>query len=72
MKFESLIPFPKGHNPALDKGISYKSKGVLVKDLKGKTLKLKITEDDVREIREMLLQEIKRQKEEERQGASRA
>ena len=57
------LPFPDGDmNPKLRKDKKIILKGVLDKSLKGKEVILKgMTEDDVRDIRAMLLKEIKRQ-----------
>lgn len=54
------------HNPALDRDIKAISNGYFDMSTKGETITIKgITEEDVRDIRQMLLEEIKRQKEED-------
>lgn len=47
-------PFPYGHNPAIEKDINV--------NMKDKKITVKgFTEHDIRELREMLLKEVKRQ-----------
>lgn len=61
------LPFPNGHNPTISLDKKIKCKGILDKSLKDKTVIIKgITEGDILEIREMLIEEIKRQKKEEK------
>lgn len=52
------LPFPDGHDRSIERDIIVESRGRKIR-VKG------ITEDDVREIREILIKEIKRQKEED-------
>lgn len=63
------VPFPKGHDPNLEQDKKIVSKGILDKSTKGKEIIVKgFKEEDIREIREMLIEEIKRQKKEENEG----
>lgn len=60
------IPFPEGHDPSLNSEKRIVCKGVFDKALKGKEVTLKgVDEEAIREIREILIQEIKRQNLEE-------
>ena len=56
----SDLPFPDGHDKAIEKDLKIVSKGLLDATTKGKTITIKgFTEDDIREIREIILKEIK-------------
>ena len=57
------LPFPKGHNPTLDRGVKIELLGVFDKAMKNKTATLKISETDILEIRQLLVEEIKHQNE---------
>lgn len=55
------MPFPNGHNPTFDDGVKIKLKGILLKDMKNEVIRVKADEDDIREIRMIIIEEVKRQ-----------
>lgn len=56
------MPFPEGHSPMLNQDKKIKCKGLIDASLKGKQVTLKgIDEEEILKIREILLEEIKRQ-----------
>jgi len=62
IRFREL--FPDGHSCGKD--IKMELKGIIIKDLKGREARLKgFTEEDIRDIRMILIEEIRRQKDAE-------
>ena len=62
MKYKNQLE----HNPALNRDIKAISNGYFDMSTKGETITIKgITEEDIRDLRQMILEEIKRQKEED-------
>ena len=60
------LPFPDGHDKSLDKPKRFKCKGIMDKSLKNKEVILNpITEMDIINIKNILVEEIKRQIKEE-------
>jgi hypothetical protein len=60
------LPFPNGHNPLIEQDLVVEAKGLVDASLKGRKIRIKgLTETDILDIRKMLLEEIKRQNEEE-------
>lgn len=60
------MPFPEGHNPAINHDKRIKCKGIIDATLKDREIILKgIGEEDILQIREILLEEIKGQNDKE-------
>ncbi len=54
------LPFPNGHDKAIEKDLKIISKGIIDTTTRGREITLKgFTETDILEIREMILKEIK-------------
>ena len=57
---EFNLPFPNGHDPRIERDLKFISQGIIDKSTEGKEIIIKgFTEEDIREIREMVLKEMK-------------
>ena len=61
--YKPRLPFPYGHDPKIEEDLKIISKGRIDKSTEGQIITIKgFTEEDIRDTREMIIKEMKKQR----------